>query len=64
MASEARKRLPILRRPRSVYMATQTRMFPAIDRNMSTDRKIPGTKEITSFFVRYALEIPQNAIVI
>lgn len=41
MAKEARNRFPIRRRPRSVYIATHTKMFPATDKNISNDRNVP-----------------------
>ena len=41
MAKLARKRFPIRRRPRSVYMASTTKMFPAIDMNIKMDGTTP-----------------------
>ncbi|KAJ8959831.1 hypothetical protein NQ318_011564 [Aromia moschata] len=49
IAREARKRLPIRRRPRSVYIATHTRMFPATERNISSDRNVPAKEKHTMY---------------
>ena len=41
IAKEARNKLPILLRPRSVYIATQTKTFPATDRNIRINSRKP-----------------------
>lgn len=45
MASDAKNKFPIRRKLRSVYMAKHTKIFPAIDRNIISDRSTPGMKE-------------------
>lgn len=42
IANDARNKFPIRRKLRSVQMARQTSIFPAIDKNISTDRKMPA----------------------
>lgn len=41
MANDAKNKFPIRRKLRSVYIAKHTKIFPAIDRNISSDRNMP-----------------------
>ena len=41
-ASDAKNRLPIRRKLRSVYIAIHTKILPAIDKKITSDKKIPG----------------------
>lgn len=41
IAKDAKNKFPIRRKLLSVYIAMHTRIFPAIDRNISVDRKNP-----------------------
>jgi hypothetical protein len=47
IANEAKNRFPIRRRLRSVYIAIQTRMFPAIDRKIRSPRKDPECEKFS-----------------
>lgn len=45
MARDAKNKFPIRRKLRSVYIAKQTRILPATDKNISRDRKMPVNKK-------------------
>lgn len=45
MARDAKNKFPIRRKLRSVYIAIQTRILPATDKNISNDRKMPVNKK-------------------
>lgn len=45
MANDAKNRFPIRRKLRSVYIAIHTKIFPAIDKNIKSDKKMPANKE-------------------
>lgn len=45
MANDAKNKFPIRRKLRSVYIAKHTKIFPAIDKNIKSDKKMPANKE-------------------
>lgn len=45
MANDAKNKFPIRRKLRSVYIAKHTKIFPAIDKNIKSDKKMPAKKE-------------------
>lgn len=47
MANDAKNKFPIRRKLRSVYIAKHTKIFPAIDKNIKSDKKMPANKEET-----------------
>lgn len=44
IASDAKNRLPIRRKLRSVYIAKHTKIFPAIDRKIKSDKNMPANE--------------------
>lgn len=45
MANDAKNKFPIRRKLRSVYIAKHTKIFPAIDKNIKSDKKMPANIE-------------------
>lgn len=45
IANDAKNKFPIRRKLRSVYIAKHTRIFPAIDRNIKSDKNMPVENE-------------------
>lgn len=45
MANDAKNKFPIRRKLRSVYIAKHTKIFPAMDKNIKRDRKMPVTRK-------------------